>query len=286
MSESKTVTFNASDGESLAGHVFEPEHPSAAVLLAGATAVPQGFYRHFAGWLAGQGFATLTFDYRGIGESLADRHVRDVQADLVDWGSRDIPGALDWLAARYPGLPCHLIGHSAGGQMLGLMPNHSSLQRVVTVAASSGYVPQERGKTRWMARFIFQLYGPLSAHALGYLPARRLGLGEDLPAGVTRQWARWCLSPGYVANGIGVDFHEHWHDQVKGPVLALSGTDDPIATEPNVADLWRLFPNAAVISQRLVPSDYGLGEIGHMGFFRRSHRVLWPLAVAGLTVST
>lgn len=43
--------------------------PHLPVLIAGATDVPQQFYRGFAAWLAAHGHDVLTFDYRGIGLS-------------------------------------------------------------------------------------------------------------------------------------------------------------------------------------------------------------------------
>lgn len=279
----QSVTVPAADGRPLAGRLFQAQSIQGCVLIAGATAVPQRFYSRFAAWLASHGYATLTFDYRGIAESLNGQPVRAMRADLVDWGSRDIPGALSWFHDRYPNLPLCLLGHSAGGQMLGLLPNHALLDRVVTVAASTGYVPREKWPTRWLARFVFQVYGPTTTRLLGYLPARRIRLGEDLPAGVASQWARWCLSPGYAANGRGRDYTDHWHAQFAAPVLALSATDDPIATAPNVEALWAQFPSAEITIRRLAPSDYGLVGIGHMNFFRASHQALWPFVLAGLS---
>ena len=37
------------------------------LIVAGATGVPQGFYRRFAEYASARGFTTLTLDYRGIG---------------------------------------------------------------------------------------------------------------------------------------------------------------------------------------------------------------------------
>jgi predicted alpha/beta hydrolase len=44
------------------------------VLIAPATAVPQGYYAKFARYLAAtQGFRVVTLDYRGIGRSKPER---------------------------------------------------------------------------------------------------------------------------------------------------------------------------------------------------------------------
>ena len=66
----ETVTFPARDGFRLSGDWFEPVGPSRAVaVIAGAMGVRRRFYRAFAAFLAENGIATLTFDYRGIGGS-------------------------------------------------------------------------------------------------------------------------------------------------------------------------------------------------------------------------
>src|SRR5205809_953060 len=64
------TTIAARDGYALAASVFVPEgRPSGAVLINSATAVPRKIYRGFAGYLASQGFAVVTYDYRGTGGS-------------------------------------------------------------------------------------------------------------------------------------------------------------------------------------------------------------------------
>ena len=57
------TTFAARDGYKLAATVFvAPRPPRMAVVICPATAVPRKVYRGFAGYLAGKGFAVMTFD--------------------------------------------------------------------------------------------------------------------------------------------------------------------------------------------------------------------------------
>ena len=44
------------------------------------------------------------------------------------------------LQDEFPSAKYHLIGHSAGGQLIGLMPNYQALTSVVSVACSSGRI--------------------------------------------------------------------------------------------------------------------------------------------------
>ena len=254
-----------------------PDAPKALVLICSATALRQQFYWKFAEWMTTQGYGVLTFDYRGIGASLNGRSVRDSSARKQDWGQLDMPAALDYLVCKFPDLPIHLVGHSVGGQLIGLMPNHERLERIVTVGSSSGYLYNLASGTRLFAAFLLKVYIPISAKLLGYVPTRWIGWGEDLPAQVALQWAAWCTRPGYVLNALGSDVAVDFFDQIKGPILWLTATDDPIATPENIDDMLRLYENASVTRSRINPREYGLERIGHVDFFRARNAKLWPL---------
>ncbi|WP_411888294.1 alpha/beta fold hydrolase [Hydrocarboniphaga effusa] len=276
------MSMMARDGQKLVGWHYGHPRPQAAVLICGATGVRQRFYANFATWLASQGYAVLTFDYRGIGDSLHNAHPRQSRARKQHWGEYDMPAALDALAQRHPGVPLLLIGHSVGGQLVGLMPNHDRLDGVVQVASSSGYVGGIRMPTRWAARLLLALYVPATVRLLRYTPAKRIGWGEDLPAGVARQWARWCLRPGYVLNGFEHEVQHHYYDEFRAPIVSIAASDDPIATRRNVDDLLRLFTQAPQQRLCLEPNEFGLQRIGHVDWFRPALSRLWPEMLTGL----
>ncbi|OYU42568.1 MAG: alpha/beta hydrolase, partial [Burkholderiales bacterium PBB4] len=64
------ITLHASDGFALQAMRYQAAGPVRAhLVVAGATGVPQVFYRNFAQFAALQGYTVLTLDYRGIGLS-------------------------------------------------------------------------------------------------------------------------------------------------------------------------------------------------------------------------
>ena len=272
------VTLACADGQRLQGHFFAArgESPAAPVLISPATGVRQQFYWRFADWLASQGHATLVFDYRGIGLSL-DGRLADSRARLVDWGLQDQVAALEWLLARSAAAQVVLVGHSAGAQMIGLLPNHDRIARVVGVAASTGWFGGMRFAFGLKARFALRFLVPIGTLFKGYGPTAWLGLVENLPAQVARQWGQWCAAGGYATNAVRAGLAVDFHADVRTPIFVLHAEDDDIANPTTVRDLLRTLPGAPCATLRVCPADHGLRGIGHLDWFRQSHQALWPL---------
>lgn len=280
----ETIHFIAADGYALSGSYFPPPCGNKTpVLICPATGVKQGFYYAFAQWLSEQGHPVMVFDYRGIGASLVESHVRHSKARKQDWGERDMPAALDWLLAKTAAQQAHVIGHSAGAQLVGLMPNHQAVRSLTAVSASSGYIGNIRWPFRATAIGLMWGYIPLSVRLLGYAPAKWLGWGEDLPAGVARQWAAWCRRPGYVENSFGTEIQRHYYEAFQAPIAVVAAADDVLVTQCSIADWLRLLPNARHRVHLLQPAETDGRAIGHINMFRRSHAVLWPRLIAGLS---
>jgi predicted alpha/beta hydrolase len=280
------VEIVCSDNERLAGHFFHAtgESDGLPVLLCPATGVRQFFYLRFARWLADQGHDVLVFDYRGVGLSLQGQ-LKGNRATLAEWGQKDLVAALEWIVQRTKSDQVVLLGHSAGGQMTGLMPNHRHINRVVGVATSTGWFKVMRPVFRFKARLGLGLLIPLAIKFVGYAPTSILGLGENLPAGVARQWGQWCEAGGYATNATRglpeLDFHSAIHI----PITAFYASDDDIATAATVADLMRTYPNAIKQVVEVRPDQTGLKTLGHLDWFRSSHQAVWPMladAVRGI----
>lgn len=282
----QTIDITCQDGTRLKGH-FLPAHAGQQaathdpVLLCPATGVKQHFYLRFATWLAEQGHDVLVFDYRGIGLSLHGP-LKDSRATLAEWGQQDQVAALDWLVRRTGREQVLLIGHSAGGQMMGLLPNHRHVSRVVGVATSTGWLSGMRTGFRLKAYFGLRMAVPIGALIKGYAPTAALGLGEDLPAQVGIQWGQWCAAGGYATNAVKDKPQQDFHGDIRIPITVFHATDDDIANPTTVADLMRTFPAARKQVHRIAPREHGLKSIGHIDWFRSSHQALWPLLAQAL----
>jgi predicted alpha/beta hydrolase len=280
MSAKETVlTIPARDGYALAATLYEPEAASGAapvtVLINSAIAVPQGYYSRFALFLASQGIPALTYDYRGIGGSRPGT-LKAFAATLTQWGTWDVPAALDALGERYPGAALFVVGHSLGGLLLGLADNNHQVRGLVGVCTQSGDWRLWRGLRRYLLAGLWYFLMPGLTRVFGYFPGQKLGLGGDLPAGVARDLARWCRTRGYLKPYLGPALPDCFGN-FRGSILAYSSADDRIAPPAAVEALLSLYRRAADVRRHhLDPGALGLPPLGHFGFFRKQCAGLWP----------
>jgi predicted alpha/beta hydrolase len=269
------VEFPARDGYRLAGTLYRPKTPNRrAVLFQAAAGVKQEFYGKFADYLATRGFAALTFDYRGIGRSRPAR-LRGFQARMHDWAEKDIAGALDYLARASHGARVIGVGHSFGALAFGLVPGNERYVSALTVGAQSGYWKHWHGTSRAGMWFLTYVLLPGMSRLCGYVPARVFGQGEDLPAGVAREWASWCRHPGYIVGARGA---EEAYSRFTAPIRAYAIGDDAYAPPAAVEAFLGFYPNAPHKQVDVDPAQHG-GPIGHFGFFRERFKdSLWKQA--------
>jgi len=279
------ITFPAADGYLLAASLFLPRGTkSHAVLINSATAVPRKIYRGFAGYLARRGCAVLTYDYRGTGDSRQKavvgynqpKSLVGFKASMSDWAALDVTAAVAWMRERYHTLPLNYVGHSFGGQALGLLANNTEVSRALLIAAQAGYWKLMATPERYRVYALLNFVGLPLTRLLGYAPGWS-GIGQDLPKGVFEQWVRWVMSERYLFNDPNLPGLSNF-EKYKGAMRALCLSDDPWATRPAVELLCSGFSSVTpdIITITITPADAGVAAIGHLGFFRAEHRdTLW-----------
>ena len=250
--------------------------PRAAVVLNGATGVPQGYYQAFARWLAEtQNLACLTYDYRDFGLS-ATGPIRQSKATMVDWGVYDQQGALRTLCDAFPDTPIWVIGHSIGGMMLPFQNGADRVERMITVASGPVHIRDHPLHYLPAALTFWYGAGPIATKLLGYLPGKILGLGADIPSGVYWQWRRWCTTPGFNRHDIGGALPQPDISAMCGEMKVVAVADDAMVPSEAVWRLMALYPEANKRQLTLRPEAFGLKQIGHIGAFARRNAALWP----------
>jgi len=200
--------------------------------------------------------------------------VRRCSVHLHDWGELDLAGAFDWMLRRHPKLPLQLVTHSVGGQLFGLI-EEPPVAGAVFVSSPSGSWKLWRGLPRLGMFALWHVVVPGFVRVLGYIPMSAFGQGEDLPAGVGAEWARWGRHDDYVwsyaqpRGGLGFT---RW----RGPLCAFAISDDGYAPRAGVEALVAMYTRAHGEVRVVRPHDVGAERIGHFDVFKPRFRdTIW-----------
>lgn len=275
----ETLTIPARDGFPLAATLYQPDdNPTQTVVtINSATAVPRRYYQPFATFLCDAGYTVITYDYRGIGGS-RPASLRGFPAQARDWAEQDMAGVIDWLSEAYQPNRLFHIGHSYGGQTVGLLPNGNQIDAMITLSSQSGYWRLQGGNQKLAVAFHVYLTLPVLSHIFGYMPWSRISSAEDLPKGVALTWAKWCRHPHYLLGDATLPRERY--SQFHAPVLAYSFDDDNWGTRRSVDAMMQAYPNLE--RRHVIHAEVGIKEIGHFGYFRPKAKALWEESLTWL----
>lgn len=259
---------------------YRPDGDAVATLiLAPAMGVAQEYYKPLVHWLVEQRLRVITFDYHGLGASRPGP-LQQCHVNILDWGRYDCAAVINAAYRHDQAHPLIWLGHSLGGQLPGMTPNSHLLDRIITVAAGSGYWREAPPRLKRRVWLLWYLAAPLATNVVGYFPGRRLNMVGDLPAGVMRQWRRWCLHPNYAVGVEGEPIRAGFAS-VRCPITAISFEDDELISLKNVERLHLDYRSAPVTLVHLTRKECG-GRTGHWGFFHpRQKTRLWRDVLQG-----
>jgi len=261
--------------------------PKGMVILASAIGVPDRYYKRFATYIRDQGLHCITFNYRGTGSSMAEDKPHNVR--LEDWGKLDTETVIQF-AETYlehntsptderpasKNLPLHFIGHSIGGQLIGLTPASKRLSSLVLIASSSPFWKRWAFPRNLGILVTARLLIPAFSAFRNEFPAQSLGLGSlKFPTSTAKQWAKWMGQPDYLFN-TKFSLDTSTYAALDQPLLAYGFKDDKIAPEVNINHLLEHFPNTQITRRFIDPEALDAGPIGHSGFFKDAFKeTLW-----------
>ncbi len=192
--------------------------PRAVVQVNHGLAEHAARYARFADFLGGQGCHVYAHDHRGHGFTRAP-DAPPGRFAAADGGAKvlaDVAAVHDLIAARHPGLPVIVFGHSMGG-----------LIALDFVLAHSGRI---HAAAVWNANFSAGLAGRL---ALALLAWERFRLGSDVPS-------RLLPRLTFAAWGNAIPGHRTLFDWLsRDPAEVDAYIADPLCGWPASVSLWR-----------------------------------------------
>ena len=230
------------------------------MLFANAMAVRQDYYHALARFFAANGVHVTTFDYA----------IPHTDVTVTDWVN-DIAQMLVEARKPAPELPLLYMGHSLGGQLIGVTPGNEAVAAALHVTVGSGYY-KFNDRMPVLVRALWFVYMPLFTPIFGYFPGKALRAVGDLPRGVTWQWRQWCLKRDYLL--ADNDDYRTRYSRFTTPILSISFEDDDLNTKNGIDHLHSSYPK--VERRHVHPRDVGHSRIGHFGFFNeRCRDPLW-----------
>ncbi|MEC5208507.1 putative alpha/beta hydrolase [Vogesella perlucida] len=221
--------------------IRHPERDGEPVLMVhGVMANGRIFYsdsgKGLAHWLARHGYDVYVADLRGRGRSTPriGRHSRHGQTEII---REDLP-ALHALARQLSGgQRVHWMAHSWGGVHM----NSALLYRPELIAevASLVYFGSKRSvRARNLNKLLevdlmWNGVARLLCRSVGYLPARRIGLGADDETDKShRQSKAWAKVRPWVDSDDGFDYAAAARRHMLPPALYLAAQNDPCRGNP------------------------------------------------------
>ncbi len=277
----KKVIITTEDDYNITTLILTPKSssPKAVIQFHSGTVTKKEFYFKLANYLTDQNYIVVLFDYRGVGES-KPKSLKNFEMSISDWGEYDSSSVTSWIINEYPHLKIHLLAHSMGGQIYGLMHHWNAFDKVIMLTTSSGnfnkFTPNTyKWKVKWTAIMLF----PLILKIFNYLPGK-YGVGDDWPKGVAQDWIKNSKENGLMPNFLHQKVSKSYYHSIDKKITAWYFPDDPMSTPETIKELALSYPKAELNIKTIHPSDVELSSIGHLGLFKnKAKERLWPMLV-------
>ncbi|WP_375562682.1 alpha/beta fold hydrolase [Bernardetia sp. OM2101] len=265
----------SSNSETISATLFESDKSDTVLIIASATGVRQEYYHKFSKYLSDNGVSVITFDYFGIGRSLT-KPIKELDNNAADWGKNDLESVLQYVLTHFPNSKKVILGHSIGGQLIGLAKSSTKFDKIILVAAQSGYWKFWKGIGRLKMWFNWYILFPTLLNFFGYLNSKKLSGMENLPKNVANQWRNWGKKPDYIQSDKSIVLK--YYDKIELDISAFSIEDDDFAPKEAVEWMTSQYRNSNVKSSHFIPSNFGVKKIGHFGVFKDKFKTtIWEI---------
>lgn len=270
------VEFKAADGFEIKGAFYqalEQVNPTKRILIIGsAFGVPFQYYKHIAGFLAENGISVLVFDYRGISHS-NEGNMPTENILMQHWGQLDLEAAIQCVEKDYQPEHLYYMGHSAGGQIIGLAPSSVKFEKIVIAASGVGTWRLWPGWQKYGLAFIWYLVFPavLFFQFGKFFHSKMLG-PIPVPKNAVKQWLSWARSKEYLFTPKHALDISHY-SKIKAELLGVTISDDWYAPQTARDGLLKYYSNCQTTIMNITPNSLGLKQVGHFGLFKKKQEI-------------
>jgi predicted alpha/beta hydrolase len=267
----EAIDIHTSDGRALRATVREPARGAKArgvAVLAHAMFARRSEWDKagFSRFLAGRGWRTIAFDFRGHGDS-GPGAATGADWTYDDLARLDLPAVVAGARARARGKEKKVVvvGHSLGGHVAAASQATGAMDAdgIALVASNMWLREIEPSRARWLGKVAIARAMEAVRVRRGYFPARALRQGSDDEA------PSYIAALGRVVEGFwgSEDGRTDYWDQMRRmrtPLFALASDGDRINAHPECAARFALRAPGRVTFDRIARSDDGGPPPGHM----------------------
>jgi len=135
------------------------------------------------------------------------------------------------------------------------------------LASCTGYWNNFKFPVNLFSLCIWYIYEPVATRLTGYAPGKKIGLGEDLPTGIAREWGSWCKRKKYLSSFFGKTIKNNYYSDINVPFKFFYVEDDEYANKKAVSALAEYYVNADVEIEQISLSELNAKRVGHFGYF-------------------
>lgn len=256
------------------------KNPLDVIIIASATGVKQNYYSLFAEFLSQKGYEVITFDYYGIGNSKKGE-INKLNISATQWGANDLTAIIKYCKIKFPNNKLIVIGHSMGGQLIGLSPLGNQINKIILIASQSGYWRFWKGLGKIQMLFLWYIFIPTLSRIFGFFPGKKLGIMENLPKQMALEWSRWGKSSNYLFDHINETNLSY--SRFKGKLISYSIDDDAYAPKSAVDWLTNKYESAQSYRKHIFPKKFSVPKIGHFGIFKPKFKdSIWEMILGDI----
>ena len=209
---------------------FLSENSDTYLVINNGARVLQNKYFEFAKHLSENGINTITYDYASMGQEIEE--LKMSKASIQHWVENDMNKIIENILQKHPQAKIYILGHSLGGQIIGLSEYHKNISGIILVATQTGNYRYWNFPLN-IANFIFwKLYVPVIVNYYGYFPAGKNSGMEHMPKLPALEWMKWCQSANYLFDNVSEN--KRYYKKLTCPLLSISFHNDIFATKQSV----------------------------------------------------
>ncbi len=210
--------------------LFPAQGSNIYLIINNGARVLQNKYFDFASYLSKNQINVVTYDYRDMIST--EKDFPEIQGSILQWAKRDMGNVMGHILEKDPAANIFILGHSLGGQIIGLSEWSTKAKGIVLVATQTGYYRYWKFPFNIINYSLWYFLIPHFVRVYGYFPGRKQKGTENMPKTPALEWAKWCQSPKYLFDHIPRE--DQYFEKITCPLLSISFDNDIYATRASV----------------------------------------------------